>query len=162
MIHKLPRRHLLGLLFAAASIGPLARILPSKAQNLVTFPKSKLTIATAKGAHKFNIEMAVSRDQQAQGLMFRKSLPADAGMLFDYKRRQRITMWMKNTFIPLDMLFIAADGRIVNIYERAIPRSHSTISSKGKVLAVLEINGGTVSRLGIKPGDQVSHPIFER
>ena len=139
---------------------PFAWILPGRAQGLVTFPKSKLTIKTAKGAHKFDIEMAVSRAQQSQGLMYRRSLPADAGMLFDYRIPQRIMMWMKNTLIPLDMVFIGADGRVVNIVERTIPQSVATVSSKGKVRAVLEVNGGTASRLGIKPGDHVSHKIF--
>ena len=93
--------------------------------------------------------------------MYRRKLAPDAGMLFDYKTPQRVSMWMKNTFIPLDMIFIAADGRIVNIAERTVPQSKTVISSQGKIRGVLEINGGTVARLGIKPGDRVRHPIFE-
>ena len=92
--------------------------------------------------------------------MFRRKLAPDAGMLFDYKVPQRITMWMKNTYIPLDMLFIGAGGRIVNIAERTVPRSLAAISSDGNAQAVLEVNGGTARRLGIRPGDMVLHPIF--
>ncbi|HEX6979549.1 MAG TPA: DUF192 domain-containing protein, partial [Alphaproteobacteria bacterium] len=86
--------------------------------------------------------------------------PADAGMLFDFKRDQPVSMWMRNTRIPLDMLFIARDGRIVNIAQRTVPFSEATIQSKGAVRAVLELNGGTAQRLGIRPGDTVRHPIF--
>ena len=162
MMMGFSRRRFLNFVIASAIAGPFAWILRAAAQGLVTFPKSKLTIVTATGPHKFDIEMAESSAQQSQGLMYRKTLKADAGMLFDYKRPQRIMMWMKNTYIPLDMLFISADGRIVNIAQRTIPLSVTTVSSKGKVRAVLEVNGGTVSRLKIKPGDRVSHPIFEK
>src|SRR3546814_14529348 len=82
-------------------------------------------------------------------------------MLFVYSQPRRVSMWMKNTLIPLDMLFIAPDGRIESIVKRAVPHSLATISSRGKVRAVLELNGGTVDRLGIRPGDRVVHPIFE-
>lgn len=92
--------------------------------------------------------------------MFRRSMPADTGMLFDYKRPQIITMWMRNTLLPLDMIFIAADGKIINIAQRTVPGSLDTIPSHGPALAVLEVNGGTASRLKIKSGDTVIHPIF--
>lgn len=156
MMEKITRRRMLAL-FAIASF---VRSIPARSQGLATFPKSKLTIKTSTGAFKFNIELAVTEAQMSQGLMYRRKMTADAGMLFDYKRRQRVLMWMKNTFIPLDMLFIGSDGRIVNIVERTIPHSVATISSKGRVQAVLELNGGTVSRLGIKPGDVVIHDVF--
>lgn len=162
MIKRVSRRWFMSLFFSAASIAYIAWVKRGTAQGFVTFPKSKLTIVTAKGSHKFDIELAVSKAQQSQGLMYRPNMAADAGMLFDYKRPQKITMWMKNTRIPLDMLFIGTDGRIVNIVERTIPHSVSTVSSKGKVQAVLEVNSGTASRLGIKPGDRVSHSIFKQ
>jgi uncharacterized protein len=92
--------------------------------------------------------------------MFRQSLPADAGMLFDFGETRPVAFWMKNTLIPLDMLFIAADGGIADIHERAVPRSEATIEARVPVRAVLELNGGTVARLGIKRGDRVHHPIF--
>ncbi|MEK9679261.1 MAG: DUF192 domain-containing protein [Rhodospirillaceae bacterium] len=133
-----------------------------RSQALVTFDKSSLEIETKTGTHKFTVEMAVSDRQQAQGLMFRRSMAPNAGMLFDYKRPTRITMWMKNTYIPLDMIFIGADGRIINIAQRTVPLSEATIPSRGRALAVLEVNGGTASRLGIKPGDRVIHPIFKK
>jgi hypothetical protein len=97
-----------------------------------------------------------------QGLMFRRSLPADAGMLFDYKQPTMAAMWMRNTLIPLDMLFIDAHGRIVNIQQRAVPQSLDLIAAAAPVRAVIELNGGTAARLGIAPGDQVLHPIFDK
>jgi hypothetical protein len=81
-------------------------------------------------------------------------------MLFDFKTDRPVAMWMRNTRIPLDMLFIARDGRVANIAERAVPFSEQTIPSAGPVRAVLELAGGTASRLGIKPGDRVVHPMF--
>lgn len=92
--------------------------------------------------------------------MYRRSMAPDAGMLFDFGRPQPTTFWMKNTLIPLDMLFVGADGRIVNIHERAVPMSEEMIPSQGIVRAVIELNGGTAARLGIRPGDRVIYPIF--
>ena len=130
---------------------------PALAQ-LVTFPKDTLTIETASGAkHRFNIEVATSPQQVAQGLMFRRQMAADAGMLFIFERPDPATFWMKNTFIPLDMIFIGVDGRIVNIAERTIPQSETPVPAAGPTRAVLEVNGGATSRLGIKPGDRVRH-----
>ncbi len=139
----------------------MAPLFTAKSQGLVTFDKSELAIKTAKGKFKFDIELAISGPQQSQGLMFRRSLAADAGMLFDYRTPQFISMWMKNTYIPLDMIFIGQDGKVINIAERTIPHSEMVISSKSHARAVLEVNGGTASRLGIKPGDQVLHAIFK-
>ncbi|MCP4330721.1 MAG: DUF192 domain-containing protein [Alphaproteobacteria bacterium] len=119
-----------------------------------------LTIETAAGKVDFTVEVATTPAQKMQGLMFRQSLPKDGGMLFDYGAPRSVAMWMKNTYIPLDLLFIGGDGRIVNIVERAVPHSLATIPSDGPVRAVLEVNGGTVSRLGIAPGDRVAHGIF--
>lgn len=137
----------------------LAAIIGAQAQP-ASFKTSSLTIDTAKGPQRFSIELALSAEEQQQGLMFRRSLPADAGMLFDFGETRPASFWMKNTLIPLDMLFIAADGRVADIHERAVPLSEASIVSKVPVRAVLEVNGGTVSRLGIKPGDLVHHPIF--
>jgi uncharacterized membrane protein (UPF0127 family) len=121
-----------------------------------------LTIESANGPHRFNVELAVTPEEMMQGLMFRRSLAPDAGMLFIYETPQRASFWMKNTLIPLDMLFIAPDGRILNIHERAVPQSLEPIPSDGPVRAVLEVNGGTAARLGIKPGDRVVSAIFEK
>jgi uncharacterized membrane protein (UPF0127 family) len=152
------RRHFIGFMVAGIALLPAGL----RSQALVTFDKSSLEIETKTGTYKFTVEMAVSDRQQAQGLMFRRSMAPNAGMLFDYKRPTRITMWMKNTYIPLDMIFIGADGRINNIAQRTVPLSEATIPSRGRALAVLEVNGGTASRLGIKPGDRVIHPIFKK
>ena len=110
--------------------------------------------------HSFKVEVAETPEQMTQGLMFRRSLAPDAGMLFDYKHPTTATMWMRNTLIPLDMLFVDAQGRIVNIHQRAVPQSLDVIAAEAPVRAVIELNGGTAARLGIQPGDRVVHPIF--
>jgi len=133
-------------------------VLTGPALALATFEKSELTIESGGQTHRFVIEMARTPEQQQQGLMFRNKMDANAGMLFVYKTPQPITMWMYQTNIPLDMLFIAADGRVANIHQRAVPHSTATIASDGPVVAVLELNGGTASRLKLKPGDSVRHP----
>ncbi len=128
--------------------------------QLATFPKGKLVIETAKGKFPFDIELALSSPQMMQGLMFRRALAADAGMLFDYGSPQPIAMWMKNTLIPLDMIFIANDGKVVDFHERAVPMSLDTIETKVPARAVLEVNAGTVARLGVQVGDTVHHASF--
>jgi uncharacterized protein len=128
--------------------------------ELATFPKSELTIVSATGRHQFKVEVAETQEQMTQGLMFRRSLAPDAGMLFDYKEPIVATMWMRNTLIPLDMLFVDAQGRIVNIHQRAVPQSLDVIAAAAPVRAVIELNGGTAARLSIQPGDRVVHPIF--
>ena len=143
---------LLALLLAASATIAVAQ--------LAQFPTAPLTIVTASGPHKFTIELATSPAQMEQGLMFRRSMAPDAGMLFDYKAPSMAMMWMKNTLIPLDMLFVDAQGRIVNIHQRAVPGSLDTIAAAAPVRAVIELNGGTVARLDIRPGDRVIFPIF--
>jgi uncharacterized membrane protein (UPF0127 family) len=123
-------------------------------------PKASLVIVTAGGPHRFTVEIADTPQTRAQGLMFRKSLPADAGMLFDFERPQRVAFWMKNTLIPLDMLFVDARGRILGVHADAAPLSLASIESPAPVRAVIEIAGGTAARLGIKPGARVLYPIF--
>jgi uncharacterized membrane protein (UPF0127 family) len=130
------------------------------AQTLQTFDKEPLAIETTQGRADFVVELAATPAQRAQGLMFRPSLAPDAGMLFDYGTPRRASMWMKNTLIPLDMLFIKADGVIESIAKRTVPHSLTAISSNGRVLGVLELNGGTTDRLGIEPGDKVLHALF--
>ncbi len=128
--------------------------------QLQRFETSQLTIVSAGGRYRFTVELALTSAQMAQGLMFRRALAADAGMLFDYKEPTMATMWMRNTLIPLDMLFVDEHGRIVNIHERAVPQSDDIIAAAAPVRAVIELDGGTAARLGIKPGDQVLYPIF--
>ena len=131
----------------------------AKAQ-LQHFDTAALTIDTKQGPQHVSIELAMTPLQQEQGLMYRGSLAPDAGMLFVFPGPQVAVFWMKNTLIPLDMLFIAADGHVADIHERAVPMSEANIVSKVPVKAVLELNGGTVARLGIKDGDLVHYSIF--
>ena len=132
---------------------------PAPASALEQFARSSLTVETASGGRfRFDVEVALTPAQQAQGLMFREKMEPDVGMLFVYDEVQPAAFWMKNTLIPLDMLFIAADGRIVNIHERATPKSLDAIRSAAPVKAILEINGGMSARLGIRAGDRVVHP----
>src|SRR5262249_238743 len=114
-----------------------------------------LTIETGKGPQRFAVELATTPEQMELGLMYRESLPADAGMLFVYPSTQPVSFWMKNTLIPLDMLFIGPDGHIRRTAEPTIPLSTIPIPSVDPVRAVLEINGGLAERLGIKTGDMV-------
>jgi hypothetical protein len=131
-----------------------------RAEELQTFEKSNLIIETANGPEHFTVELALTPAQEEQGLMYRPRLAADAGMLFDFGDTAPRGFWMKNTLIPLDMLFVAADGRIVDIHERAVPLSEDLIPSRVPARAVLELNGGTVGRLGIKIGDVVRYRAF--
>jgi hypothetical protein len=132
----------------------------SAGAQLQRFETSTLTIVSATGPHRFTVEVAETPAQMEQGLMFRRTMAPDAGMLFDYKTPTLATMWMRNTLIPLDMLFVDEQGRIVNIHERAVPQSLDVIAAAAPVRAVIELNGGTAARLGIVPGDRVQHPIF--
>ncbi len=121
---------------------------------------SILIIESDGTAQKFVVELAVSRSQKSIGLMYRRSLPQKNGMLFVYKTRSKISMWMKNTYLALDMLFIDTKGRINYIHEGAVPLSEKLITGKFPARAVLELNAGIVSRFGFKVGDLVRHSIF--
>jgi len=121
-----------------------------------------LTIVGGSGRHAFQVELSRNDADRAQGLMYRRNLAQDRGMLFDFARVQPISMWMQNTYIPLDMIFIRPDGSIARIAENAEPLSTRTIPSGEPVLAVLEVPGGTAARLGLKAGDRVEHPLFRR
>ncbi|HYD30886.1 MAG TPA: DUF192 domain-containing protein [Azospirillaceae bacterium] len=126
------------------------------------FEKSSVVIETAKGGRfRFDVELAQTPGQMAQGMMFRERMAEDAGMLFLMAAEQPVSFWMKNTLIPLDMLFVGADGRIRSIHANAVPRSLASIPSGAPVKAVLEINGGMAARLGIRPGDRVIHAAFK-
>jgi uncharacterized membrane protein (UPF0127 family) len=124
--------------------------------------RSTLEIASKTGVHSFSVEVVDSDADRAKGLMFRKSLPEGTGMLFDFKVEQDVAFWMQNTYIPLDMIFIRADGRILRIAENTEPMSTKQVPSGGKVLAVLEVIAGTTRKLGIVAGDRVAHPIFSK
>lgn len=135
------------------------RAQPADLLDLASFPKTTLSIhssANAHDTHVFDIWLAQTPEQQEQGLMFVRDLPANRGMLFVSEQPRVFRMWMKNTFIPLDMVFIGADGRIAKIAERTTPHSLATISSDVPVAAILEIKGGEAARLALHRGDRVS------
>jgi uncharacterized protein len=119
-----------------------------------------LEIVTKTGVHVFSVEMATTEEEKTTGLMYRKELPDGKGMLFDFSPEQEVSMWMKNTYIPLDMIFIRADGRILRIAENTEPLSTRIIPSRGLAKGVLEVIGGTAQKYGIQPGDRVAHPLF--
>ena len=119
-----------------------------------------LEIVTKNGVHVFSVEMATTDKERETGLMYRKELPDGKGMLFDFSPERQISMWMKNTFISLDMIFIRADGRILRIAENTEPQSTKIISSGGPAKGVLEVIAGTAKKYGIAPGDRVAHPLF--
>jgi uncharacterized membrane protein (UPF0127 family) len=121
-----------------------------------------LEISTKAGVQVFSVEVAVTEDQRQQGLMFRKAVPEFSGMLFDFKDDQPVSMWMKNTYVSLDMIFIQSDGRIRHIAENTEPLSEKIIGSGGPVRAVLEVVAGTAQKLGIAPGDTVISPTLRR
>jgi hypothetical protein len=152
------RRALCGLLalgwlgLAHAQIGPI--------EDLAAFPSGELKISDRKSSHVFRVWLADTPQRQAQGLMFVRALPELRGMLFVYEQPKSISMWMKNTYIPLDMVFIDARGRIQQIVEQTTPHSLDLIRSNEPALAVLEIGGGEARRLGLHAGQRVSHPAL--
>jgi uncharacterized protein len=119
-----------------------------------------LTIRSRNGAHRFEVEVMRDDAGRSRGLMFRRRMAPDRGMLFDFERDEPVTMWMKNTYLPLDMLFIRPDGTVARIAADTEPLSTAIIPSGGPVLAVLELNAGTAARLGMQVGDRVEHPLF--
>jgi uncharacterized membrane protein (UPF0127 family) len=131
-------------------------------QPSIAAEQQTLEIASKTGVHVFAVELAVTDAERERGLMFRKQLPEGQGMLFDFKREQEVSMWMENTYVPLDMIFIRKDGRILRIAENTEPLSRAIISSRGPVLAVLEVLGGTANKLGIAAGDRVGAPMFAK
>ncbi len=132
----------------------------SVADQAPLFTQSTVIIQSGDNQHQFDIELAATPPARQRGLMFRQSMAADAGMLFAFEQDRHIVMWMKNTFIPLDMLFISADGAIVSIAADTTPHSTVRLQSGGVVRAVLELNAGTAKRRGIKAGNIVRHEIF--
>ncbi len=151
-------RHLAGLSAAIASLPALGQ--PAGAAEEPAFPVSPLTIETQRGRFQFMVEIAETPSTWRQGLQKRRQLAADAGMLFDYHQPRVASMWMKDTLISLDMIFIDEHGVVVNIAQNTEPQSLATISSDGPVLAVLEVNAGTAARIGLRRGDRVYHAIF--
>ena len=130
------------------------------AGRLPAAQEGTLEIATKSGVRVFSVELAVTDEERAKGLMFRKELPEGRGMLFDFKREQPVSMWMQNTYVSLDMIFIRDDGRIARIAENTEVLSERIIPSGVPVRAVLEVVAGTAKKLGIAPGDRVAHSLF--
>ncbi len=156
------RRQLLALIPAALLASQVAPA-PAHAQTgpQPRLPTEKLVIVTREGTrHEFNVEMALSGEQQMTGLMFRPSVAPNEGMLFDWGAPRESAMWMRNTIASLDMVFITQDGRIHRIAERTVPYSLATISSNGPVRATLELAAGTAERLGLRIGDRVEQRLF--
>jgi uncharacterized membrane protein (UPF0127 family) len=146
----------LGFVFLA--LGPLDGLAKDAGQVL---EKSPLMILSGGKEFRFQVELADSPNERRIGLMHRREMAPDHGMLFDFGKTAPVTMWMKNTYIPLDMLFIRADGEIVNIIHDTVPHSEAVLASDGPVRAVLEVPAGTTRLLGIKAGDDVLHPTLD-
>ena len=147
--------HWAALLFIAALLAVLAAPVDAKVRL------DRLWLVPASGQEvPIDVEVAEDPQEKALGLMFRSKLADKSGMLFFYERQQEITMWMRNTYIPLDMVFIRADGTIHRIEARTEPLSEAIIASRGPVVACLELAGGAAGRLGLKPGDKVVHQLF--
>ena len=149
----------------SAAKGWLAAILVTAVSAIASAPAEAasfqpLEIVTKNGVQVFSVEMATTEEEKQTGLMYRKELPDGKGMLFDFNPEQEISMWMKNTYVSLDMIFIRADGRILRIAENTEPLSTKIISSRGPARAVLEVVAGTAQKYGIRPGDRVGHPLF--
>ena len=126
----------------------------------IKFKRSSLVIETGAREIKFDVELALNDVERSRGLMFRDKLGPYEGMLFDFHQEAPVSFWMKNTLIPLDMVFIGGDGTVRHVHANAVPLSTDAIASQFPVRAVLEINGGSARLLGIKPGDRIKHPIF--
>ena len=144
-----------GWLAAILVVGFAAAGAPARAASF-----QPLEIVTKNGVQVFSVEMATTEQEKQTGLMYRKELADGKGMLFDFNPEQEISMWMKNTYVSLDMIFIRADGRILRIAENTEPLSTRIVSSQGPARAVLEVVAGTAQKYGIRPGDRVGHPLF--
>ncbi|MFZ2029739.1 MAG: DUF192 domain-containing protein [Vitreimonas sp.] len=148
------------LLTIAACAQPNAPAAQDAAGHLGPLPMEDLSVETQGGVQRFHVEIADNDAEREQGLMYRRSMSADHGMLFIFDPPSPQSFWMHNTFLPLDIIFIGADGRILNIAANATPFSDDNIPSAGPVRGVLELNAGRAAALGILPGDRVRHRIF--
>jgi uncharacterized membrane protein (UPF0127 family) len=139
----------------------VASLMPATAQSgSASSTLEPLQIMTASGRHDFSVEVMRTDEERARGLMYRRFMAANRGMLFDFKTEQPINMWMKNTYLPLDMIFIARNGSVTHVVADTEPLSERIISSNGPAFAVLEVNAGIAAKIGLKPGDRVQHPMF--
>ena len=145
---------------AASLFVVLALLIASLVHPAQAMRRETLKLVTSQGVRDIEIEVTETPQEKATGLMFRTQLADDKGMLFYYRTPQEISMWMRNTYIPLDMVFIRADGVVHRIEARTEPLSETIIRSRGDVTACLELAGGAAERLGLKPGDRIEHPLF--
>jgi uncharacterized membrane protein (UPF0127 family) len=151
------------ILAAALAAAPIPSPAASPAlaeEQAAEATREPLEIVTASGTHVFNVEVARSERERERGLMYRRSLPQDQGMLFLFRSEQPVAMWMKNTYISLDMVFVSRKGRVVSIARNAVPLSETIIPSGGPVYAVIELAGGSADAIGLAVGDRVRHPEF--
>lgn len=163
MVQSLSRRAILGAVFAAAVIGtglPPVRA-ESPAGREAAQRTEPLGIVSKTRRNTFDVEVMRNDADRARGLMYRRSMAADRGMLFDFERVAPVTMWMKNTYLSLDMVFIRADGTIARVAADTEPLSTAIVASGEPVLAVLELNAGTAAKFGIRAGDRVEHSMFK-
>jgi uncharacterized protein len=150
----LPRRRLALVRPLGMIVAVLLGLLPLAACS----DETRLVIHTQTGDHTFTVEVVDTPESRAQGLMYRQSLADDAGMLFDFEEVREVSFWMRNTFIPLDMIFISPDGTVETVHEQAQPLDPTSIPSGVPVRFVLEIPGGRSAAIGLRPGDTISHP----
>ena len=146
-----------GLPFAGQAVAQARLQAQDQAERL-----EPLTIVSGSERHPFMVEVARNDADRAQGLMYRRHMAPDRGMLFDFERVEMVSMWMQNTYLSLDMIFIRPDGTIARIAQNTEPLSTRTISSGEPVVAVLEVIAGTSARLRLKAGDRIEHPVFRR
>ncbi|AXS42625.1 DUF192 domain-containing protein [Breoghania sp. L-A4] len=144
------------LLFVTALAFPAQPLVAQPLRELAA-PVERLSVVTETGAHTFNVEIAETNEERARGLMFRTEMAPDHGMLFDFGRMQETYFWMKNTPLPLDMVFIRENGTVANIAQYTTPFSETPVPSHGPVRFVLELVGGTAHAIGLKAGDRVVH-----
>lgn len=149
------------VLFCLLVLAFVAMMGPESARSEMKMRRDTLILHTASGAHRISIEVPESDREKSYGLMFRRSIGDDEGMLFPYPTAHEITMWMRNTYISLDMIFIRADGIVHRIETDTEPLSERVIASEGDVTGVLEMKAGSARRLGLKPGDRVEHAHFK-
>ena len=150
------------LLKLIALVGCLFVLESRHAVSDIIFPQSEILIVSKSGEHKFVVDVATTMAQRQVGLMYRKKMARNRGMMFDFGEEQLIAMWMKNTLIPLDMLFVDKTGRILQIERATTPLSLETIAGRRPAMSVIELNAGLTAELGISEGDQIMHNIFFR
>lgn len=160
-LSRLSRRSLLAFgVIAALGVGCARTPANAASPPAQPLPVERLEIKTAKGVVKFQVEIAADDGSREYGLMNRPQMADDHGMIFDFHRPQPVAFWMRNTLIPLDMLFVTEEGRILNIARMAKPHDETPVPSAGPIRAVIEINGGLADKLGIAPGDQVTDEMI--